>query len=120
MGKFRLKNLFKMPKKVQSADCVQGLSVGLNKGFVVSQNSNRRVKPSNRKGKVTARISLLTETVKTVAGFSPFEKRAIEMFKVGNVKVDKRARRFLNKRLGSWKRAMKKTEELQNLLKKKK
>jgi len=41
------------------------------------------------------------------------------MFKVGNVKVDKRARRFLNKRLGSWKRAMRKTEELQNLLKKK-
>jgi len=109
-----------MPKKIQSADCVQGLSVGLNKGFVVSQNSNRRVKPSNRKGKQTARINLLTETVKTVAGFSPFEKRAIEMFKVGNVKVDKRARRFLNKRLGSWKRAMKKTEELQNLLKKKK
>merc|ERR1712007_135044 len=58
--------------------------------------------------------------VKGVAGFAPYEKRALEMFKVDNSKMDKRARRFLKKRLGSIKRAKAKAQLLQEMSRKKK
>ena len=109
-----------MGKKIQSADCVNGYSLGLNKGFVVTKNLARRARHSTRKGLMPERIVLLTKTIKSVAGFSPYEKRALEMFKVGNTKLDKRAKKFLKKRLGTWSRANRKTEEIQTLLKKKK
>merc|ERR1712050_793409 len=121
MGKLNCKIVKKqMGKKIQSADCVNGYSLGLNKGFIVTKNLARRVRPSNRKGYVTERIALLQKTIKSVAGFSPYEKRAMEMFKVGNTNLDKRAKKFLKKRLGTWSRANRKSEEIQNLLKKKK
>merc|ERR1711879_870850 len=114
------KTKFKMGKKVRSADCVRGYALGLNKGFVVTKNSERTVRHTQRRGKMTDRIALVTSTVKTVAGMSPYEKRALEMFKVGNAKLDKRAAKFLKKRLGTWNRANRKKTEIRNLLKAKK
>merc|ERR1711862_81477 len=124
MGKLNCKNfvLTKMPKGVaqqQGNKNVEGLSIGINKGFVVSKNI-RRARPVSRKGKMSTRVANITKTIKSVAGFSPHEKRSIEMYKVGNSKVDKRANRFLRKRLGSIKRSKKKSEILQNFVKKQK
>merc|ERR1739845_10050 len=107
----------KMPKDLSS---VKGFAVGLNKGFVVTRNSKRRVRPVNRKGRVGERVALVSQTIKTVCGFAPYEKRAIEMFKVGNAKLDKRVSKFLKRRLGSLKRGHRKVAELGELLKKKK
>merc|ERR1712232_253375 len=104
-----------MPKANQS---VEGYSVGLNKGFVTTKNTKRRARHTTRRN--GEKVSLVTKTVKSVAGFAPYEKRAIEMFKVGNTKMDKRANRFLKKRLGSMRRMKQKSEEMQSFLKKKK
>merc|ERR1712072_328841 len=106
---------YEMPK-TYSANCVEGFSFGLNKGFVVSQNVKRRPRKTSRRR--AERVNLITSTVKAVAGFAPYEKRVIEMYKVGNPKLDKRANRFLRKRLGNIKRGKRKSEELLEMLKK--
>merc|ERR1712167_267843 len=95
---------------------VEGLSIGLNKGFATTKITRKR--PSQRRSGMNARIENITKTVKTVAGFAPYEKRSIEMYKVGNTKLDKRANRFLKKRLGSLRRSKKKSEDLQLYVKK--
>merc|ERR1712167_125674 len=95
---------------------VEGLSVGLNRGFVTTKVTRRR--PSQRRSGMNARVENITKTIKTVAGFAPYEKRSIEMYKVGNTKLDKRANRFLKKRLGSLRRSKKKSEDLQLYVKK--
>jgi large subunit ribosomal protein L36e len=48
-----------------------------------------------------------------VTGFAPYERRALELLKVGK---DKRARKFTKKRLGTMLRAKRKIEELNNVL----
>merc|ERR1712066_1223029 len=98
---------------------IEGLSLGLNKGFVVSKNV-RKIRPSQRRKGMNSRIENITKIIKSVAGFAPYEKRAIEMYKVGNTKLDKRANRFLRRRLGSIKRSKKKSEDLQMFVKKQK
>merc|ERR1711976_551580 len=95
---------------------VEGLSIGLNKGFATTKIT--RVRPSQRRSGMNARIENITKTIKTVAGFAPYEKRSIEMYKVGNTKLDKRANRFLKKILGSLRRSKKKSEDLQLYVKK--
>merc|ERR1712078_389107 len=95
---------------------VEGLSVGLNRGFVTTKVTRRR--PSQRRSGMNARIENITRTIKTVAGFAPYEKRSIEMYKVGNTKLDKRANRFLRKRLGSVQRGKRKSDDLQLYVKK--
>merc|ERR1712118_368036 len=96
----------------------EGLCLGLNRGFVTTKITRKR--PSQRRGGMNSRIENITKTVKAVAGFAPYEKRTIEMYKVGNTKLDKRANRFLRKRLGSIKRSKKKSEDLQLFVKKSK
>merc|ERR1712232_1141827 len=95
---------------------VEGLCLGLNRGFVTTKITRRR--PSQRRSGMNARVENITKTVKSVAGFAPYEKRSIEMYKVGNTKLDKRANRFLKKRLGSLRRSKKKSEDLQLFVKK--
>merc|ERR1712130_262577 len=107
-----------LSQKCQKNQSVEGYAVGMNKGFVTTKNAQRRVRHTTRRN--GEKVSLVTKTVKSVAGFAPYEKRAIEMFKVGNTKMDKRANRFLKKRLGSMRRMKQKSEEMQSFLKKKK
>merc|ERR1712232_93599 len=105
-----------MGKKPATNDAVEGYCLGLNKGFLISRNTYRKRHQARRGGD---RVQLIAKTVKSVAGFAPYEKRALEMYKVGNTKLDKRANRFLRRRLGAMSRGKKKSEELQNFLKKK-
>merc|ERR1712031_29774 len=95
---------------------IEGLSIGLNKGFATTRITRRR--PSQRRSGMNVRIENITKTIKAVAGFAPYEKRVIEMYKVGNTKLDKRANRMLRKRLGSIKRSKRKSEDLQLYVKK--
>lgn len=48
-----------------------------------------------------------------VCGFAPYEKRTMELLRVSR---DKRALKFLKKRLGTHLRAKKKRDELSNVL----
>merc|ERR1711974_318391 len=118
MGKLNCKICITMGKQNASGVnvSVEGLSIGLNKGFATTKITRRR--PSQRRSGMNARIENIVKTVKTVAGFAPYEKRSIEMYKVGNTKLDKRANRFLKKRLGSLRRSKKKSEDLQLYVKK--
>merc|ERR1712196_383919 len=110
----------KMPKQAAASTFhgVEGYAVGLNKGFVVTRTESKP-RPSARRG-LKERAKMVMQVVKSVSGFAPYEKRAMEMFKVGNTKMDKRANKFLKRRLGSIKRAKNKSQLLQELTRKKK
>merc|ERR1711935_995707 len=95
----------------------EGYAIGLNKGFVTTKNTQRRARLTGRRQ--VERVNLITKTIKSVAGFAPYEKRAIAMFEVRNTKLDKRANRMLKKRLGSLRRMKQKSEELQEFVKRK-
>jgi large subunit ribosomal protein L36e len=51
--------------------------------------------------------------IKEVAGFAPYERRSMELLKVGR---EKRCLRFLKTRLGTHLRAKKKREDLTDVL----
>ena len=53
------------------------------------------------------------DLVREVAGFSPYERRAMELLRISK---DKRCLKFLKKRIGSHIRAKRKREEMSNVL----
>merc|ERR1711903_102732 len=119
MGKLNCKNLVRTMGKQNTGNTnvhFEGLSIGLNKGFATTKM--RRYRPSQRRSGMNQRVENITKTIKSVAGFAPYEKRTIEMYKVGNTKLDKRANGLLRRRLGSVKRGKKKSEDLQLYVKK--
>ncbi|TOF78246.1 hypothetical protein CGJ15_26610, partial [Vibrio parahaemolyticus] len=88
------------------------MAVGLSKGHKVTKNT-RKPKPSSRKGKITKHNKFVRDIVREVMGFAPYEKRTIELLKVSK---DKRALKFLKKRLGTHIRAKRKREEMQRVM----
>jgi len=72
-------------------------------------------RPSTRKGKLNKRVALVKEVIREVAGFSPYEKRTMELLKVGK---EKRALKLLKAKLGTHKRAKNKREMMSNELRK--
>lgn len=92
------------------------MAVGLNKGHKVTPH-NPRPKPSRRKGVssnyytrldsylfvkmvlfqvLSKRVKFVRDIIKEVVGLAPYEKRIIELLKVGK---DKRALKFAKKRV---------------------
>ena len=59
------------------------------------------------------RTKVVREIIREVTGFAPYERRTLELLKVGK---DKRARKFAKRRLGTMLRAKRKIEELTNVL----
>ena len=86
---------------------VLSLPLGLHKGFIVTKLKNKE-RPMNRKERTSNRVREIRKLMDSVTQLSPFEKRVLELFKVGVQKVDKRAFRLLKKRLGTRTRAIKK------------
>jgi large subunit ribosomal protein L36e len=89
-----------------------GLAVGLNKGHVTTAREIKP-KPVNRKGGLAKRTKFVRSLIREVAGFSPYERRIMELLKNSR---DKRARRLAKKRLGTLLRAKKKVEELNGII----
>ena len=85
-----------------------GLAVGMDKGHVVTKIEQKQ-RPSYRKGKLNKRVAFVKEVIREVAGFSPYEKRTMELLKVGK---EKRALKVLKNKLGTHKRAKSKREEM--------
>merc|ERR1711959_247800 len=81
------------------------IAVGLNKGYGVTT--------AGRKGKLNRTIKFVREVIREVAGFSPYERRMMELMKLGK---DKRALKLAKKRLGSHLRGKKKREEMSRVL----
>ncbi|KAL7637168.1 UNVERIFIED_CONTAM: hypothetical protein RMT77_011880 [Armadillidium vulgare] len=88
------------------------IAVGVNKGHTVSK-IKRKPRPAARKGKLTKKNKFVRDIVREVCGYAPYEKRTIELLKVSK---DKRALKFLKKKLGTHIRAKRKREEMQNVM----
>ncbi|KAI0320677.1 ribosomal protein L36e [Amylostereum chailletii] len=70
-------------------------------------------KPSHRKGLTSTRTKFVRSVVREVAGFSPYERRVMELLR--NSK-DKKARKLTKKRLGTLLRSKRKLEELSGII----
>ena len=81
---------------------------GLDKGHKTTPNT-LKPKPSNNKGKQTNHNKFVRDLVREVTGFSPYERRAMELLRISK---DKRCLKFLKKRIGSHIRAKRKREEV--------
>merc|ERR1712007_412996 len=85
--------------------------MGILRNMVV-QNDN--IKPlSIKKKPLSKHLTTIKSVIREVAGFAPYERRIIELLKVGK---DKRALKFAKKRLGTHVRGKYKREELAKLL----
>ena len=99
------------------------LAVGLSRGHKttkirVAKNKNEKKKtvcvlPARFKGRQTKHSKFIRDLIREVTGHAPYEKRAMELLKVSK---DKRALKFLKRRLGTHIRAKRKREELGNIL----
>lgn len=101
--------------KLPSTDCVKSYAVGLNKGFVVTRvkKTERR---SSKKGTTSKRVRDIRKLMRSICDLNPLEKRCLEMYKTEVPQVEKRAFKLLKKRLGKRSRALKKRDELNNLI----
>merc|ERR1711998_643223 len=87
-----------------------GIAKGINKGHVVTtKEKGRKDKPSYRKGIQNKRVKFVRDVVREVTGFCPYERRMMELLKVGK---EKRALKVAKNRLGTHKRAKSKREEM--------
>lgn len=94
------------------------IAVGLEKGHKttkISSGKNKagQLRPSRLKGRQTKHSKFVRDLIREVCGHAPYEKRAMELLKVSK---DKRALKFLKRRLGTHIRAKRKREELSNIL----
>merc|ERR1719189_2865129 len=60
--------------------------VGLNKGHKVTKITPRQ-KHSHRRGTLTKKTKFVRDLVREVCGFSPYERRCIELLRIGKDNV---------------------------------
>merc|ERR1711946_63036 len=84
-------------EKPKSTRAKYPMCVGPNKGFKTTANP-QKPRPSRRKGKLTKHTKFIRDIVKEVSGHAPYEKRVMELLKISK---DKRALKFLKRRLGT-------------------
>ncbi|KAL3275454.1 hypothetical protein HHI36_020214 [Cryptolaemus montrouzieri] len=94
------------------------IAVGLQKGHKTTKIASGKTKadkirPARLKGHLTKHSKFVRDLIREVVGHAPYEKRAMELLKVSK---DKRALKFLKRRLGTHIRAKRKREELSNIL----
>ncbi|XP_051021379.1 60S ribosomal protein L36-like [Acomys russatus] len=87
------------------------MAVGLNKGHKVTKNVSKP-RHSRCRGRLTKHTKFMWDMIREVCGFAPYERRARELFKVSK---DKRALKFIKKRVGMHIRAKRKGEVLSNV-----
>ena len=77
-----------------------GIAFGLNKGHVTEKRKLPE-RPSRRKGRQSVHVNFVRGVVREIAGFAPYERRIMELLKIGH---DKRALKLAKRRvcLGSF------------------
>uniref|UniRef100_A0A1I7Z5G3 60S ribosomal protein L36 n=1 Tax=Steinernema glaseri TaxID=37863 RepID=A0A1I7Z5G3_9BILA len=91
---------------------IEGLATGLEKGFPVTKNV-RKTRQSRHKGKVSKKTKVVRELVREVCGFAPYERRTLELLRIGK---DKKALKYLKKRIGKHAAAKRKRDEMQTVI----
>jgi large subunit ribosomal protein L36e len=76
---------------------------------MMTTKNERKPKPSRRRGRLTRKTKICREVVREITGFAPYEKRAMELLRIAR---DKKALKFLKKRIGQHQRAKKKRDEM--------
>merc|ERR1711988_1429893 len=99
-------------KMVANGVTATGLAWGPNKGHV-TEPLPKRVRQSEKKGKLGVKVSLARSVIREVAGYAPYERRAMELMSQG---FDKRALKFCKKRLGTHRRGKRKRAEMESVL----
>lgn len=85
---------------------------GSNKGHKVTKYT-QKPKHARRRGALSKNTKFVRDLIREVCGFAPYERRCMELLRIGK---DKRALRFCKKRLGSHTRAKRKREEMQGAI----
>ncbi|KAL1767828.1 60S ribosomal protein L36 [Sigmodon hispidus] len=88
------------------------MAVGLNKGPKVTKNMSKP-RHSQCPGRLAKHTKFVLDMIPEVCGFAPYKRRAMELLKVSK---DKRALKFIKKRVGTHIRAKRKHKELSNVL----
>ncbi|XP_014662236.1 PREDICTED: 60S ribosomal protein L36-like [Priapulus caudatus] len=88
------------------------MAVGLQKGHKTTKNVTKP-RPARRNGKLSKHTKFIRDIVREVAGFAPYERKAMELLKVSK---DKRALKFLKKRVGTHLRGKRKREEMSSVI----
>ena len=101
----------------------KGIAVGISKGHIVTKIEKPSwVKGTNRKliniiiFSARKRVTVIRKVIAELVGRSPYEKKIIEILKLKQSNSNKKAYKVAKKRLGSHKRAIKKREELVELV----
>lgn len=100
-----------MAAKTEAVDATKKQKKVKVPGFIVT----KRKPVAKRSGAIkvmNAKRKLVRDVIREVSGFAPYEKRIIEMIKMGTASTAKRAFKLCKKRLGSHKRAKAKSNEL--------
>merc|ERR1719325_428277 len=89
-----------------------GICAGRDRGHITTVQKLSG-KPSQRKGKCSKKVALVREVVRETAGFAPYERRVMELIKMGTAASTKRALKYAKKRLGTHKRGKNKRMEME-------
>jgi len=95
-----------------------GLFVGLNHGFIVKKPTKMawKTRPVTKKGAISKRSKAVREVIREVAGFSPLEKKMMELIRRGDAAKEKKAVKIARKKLGTHRRACLKRNELVDII----
>ena len=95
-----------------------GLFVGPNHGHVVRRPATAayKTRPVTKKGKISKRVQAVRDIIREVSGFSPLEKKMMEMIRTGDAHKEKKSIRHCRHKLGTHKRANNKFQQLTNIV----
>jgi large subunit ribosomal protein L36e len=94
-----------------------GLFVGRNHGHIVKRAPTTwKSRPVTKKGQLSKRAKAVREIIREVAGFTPLEKKMMEMIRTGEAAKEKKAVKNARQKLGTHKRALHKRDELTRLI----
>uniref|UniRef100_A0A8C6FPP0 Large ribosomal subunit protein eL36 n=1 Tax=Moschus moschiferus TaxID=68415 RepID=A0A8C6FPP0_MOSMO len=85
------------------------LAMGLNKGHKMTKNVSK-LRHSYLLGCLTKHTKFMWDMIREVCSFTPYEQRAMELLKVSK---DKRALKFIKKRMGTYIRGERGWDELE-------
>merc|ERR1719414_1908582 len=88
-----------------------GIAAGRDRGHQTTERVLKK-RPVSYKGKQSAKVKVVREVIRECCGFAPYERRVMELIKMGTASATKRALKYAKSRLGTHKRGKKKREEM--------
>merc|ERR1712085_2541 len=92
-----------------------GIAAGRERGHITTVRK-QALRPVQRKGHKSVKVALVRDVVRETAGFAPYERRIMELIKIGSAQSLKRSLKYAKKRLGTHRRGKKKREEMEKAI----